>query len=161
MHSEIIEGKTRKQSSVTKDIQLKTNGVPKVFMVIIKELAKNLMERQDNLVNDLEIKLKDKDKRIDDLEKELLETQYAIDANSQYNRRDNIKICGIEVKDNENTNEIVKKVAEFIGEPIELSDISVSHRLPARKTENATEAAIKHPAIICKLTRRDTRNRVI
>ena len=59
MHSEIIEGKTRKQSSVTKDIQLKTNGVPKVFMVIIKELAKNLMERQDNLVNDLEIKSKD------------------------------------------------------------------------------------------------------
>ena len=55
----------------------------------------------------------------------------------------------------------MKKVAEFIGEPIELSDISVSHRLPARKTENATEAAIKHPAIICKLTRRDTRNRVI
>ena len=167
MHSEIIEGKTRKQSSVVKDIQLKTNGVPKVVMVIIKELAMNLMERQDNKIDELENKLKDKDERIDNLERELRETQYALDANSQYNRRDNIKICGIEVKPDEDTNDIVRKVAEFIGEPIEPSDISVSHRLPARKTENdtasaaPTESTIKHPTIICKFTRRETRNRVI
>ena len=161
MHSDIIESKNRKSSSVPKEVQLKTNGVPKVIMAVIKELAKSLMERQDGKIDDLENKLKERDERIDNLETELRDTQYALDAQSQYNRRDNIKICGIEQKDGESTDDIVKKVAEFIGEPIEPSDISVSHRLPPRNTENATETVTKHPAIICKFVRRDTRNRVI
>ena len=69
-----------------------------------------------------------------------------LNTTEETNRRDNIKICGIEQKDDESTDDIVKKVAEFIGEPIEPSDIS--HRLPPRNTENATETVTKHPAII-------------
>ena len=166
VHSEIIDGKTRKSSSVAKDIKLKTNGTPKVYMLIIKELAMNLMERQDNRINELECKydkeLKDRDMKIDKLTKDLRETQYNLDAQSQYNRRDNIKICGIEQKEDEDTNDLVMKVAEFIGEPILASDISVSHRLPPRKTENVNGSArLHHPTIICKFVHRSTRNRVI
>ena len=116
------------------------------------------MERQDNKIGELENKYIG---RIEKLEKDLREAEYQLDAQSQYNRRDNIKICGIEQKEGENTNEIIKKVADFIGEPIEASDISISHRLQPRKTENVNESAVKHPAIICKFVKRDTRNRVI
>lgn len=160
--SEIIESKNKKSNTAPKDIQLKSNGVPKVIMVIIKELAKNLMERQDNKIDELENKYI---ARIEKLEKDLRETENHLDAQSQYDRRDNIKICGIEQKDEESTNEIIQKVAEFIGEPIEASDISISHRIPPRKTENVnenvSESAVKHPAIICKFVKRETRNRVI
>ena len=160
--SEIIESKNKKASTVPKDIQLKSNVVPKFIMVIIKELARNLMERQDNKIEELENKYI---ARIEKLEKDLRETENLLDSQSQYDRRDNIKICGIEQKDGENTNEIIKKVAEFIGEPIEASDISISHRIPPRKTDNVNEniskSAVKHPAIICKFVKRETRNRVI
>ena len=105
--SEIIESKNKKPSTVPKDIQLKSNGVPKVIMVIIKELAKNLMERQDNKIEELENKYK---ARIEKLEKDLRETENHLDAQQQYDRRDNIKICGIEQKDGEITNEIIQKV---------------------------------------------------
>ena len=102
--SEIIESKTKKSSTGHKEIQLKSNGVPKVIMVIIKELAKELMERQNNKIDELENKYIG---RIEKLEKDLRETENHLDAQSQYDRRDNIKICGIEQKDGENTNEIM------------------------------------------------------
>ena len=89
VQSEIIESKTKKSTTGAKDVQLKTNGVPNVIMVIIKKLAQNLMERQDNKIGELENKYIG---RIEKLEKDLRETENHLDAQSQYDRRDNMRV---------------------------------------------------------------------
>ena len=70
----------------------------------------------------------------------------------QYSRRECLEIRGIPVREDEDTNEIVKKVGNLVDVEIEDEDISISHRLPMRK--NSTY----DPAIIVKFTRRDIRN---
>ena len=55
--------------------------------------------------------------------------RFEIDRLEQYSRRDSVRVCGIAETDNENTNDIVVRVAKDMGVVISPNDISVSHRV--------------------------------
>ena len=69
--------------------------VPQLFLALLRELAKNLLEQQKNKIDDLvevyDGKLEDKDKKIAELKKELRICRNDNDATASYNRRENLK----------------------------------------------------------------------
>jgi hypothetical protein len=83
---------------------------------------------------------------------ELLNKAWKIDALEQYSRRENIRISGNDLMDDEDkpTNEIVIETCKKMGVEISDRDISTSHWLPGRK-----------PTIIAKFVRRDTKAAVM
>ena len=74
----------------------------------------------------------------------------------QYSRRECLEIRGIAEDQHyeEDTNDIVVKVAGLLGVEIDEQDISVSHRLPKPKQSDSP------PTIIAKFVRRDVRDQV-
>ncbi|XP_046683689.1 uncharacterized protein LOC124369680 [Homalodisca vitripennis] len=72
----------------------------------------------------------------------------------QYSRKDNLEISGLPVTPNEDTNSLVKDLAQALGVEVSESDISTSHRVPAFQ-KNRT------PALIVKFVRRSTRDSII
>lgn len=83
-----------------------------------------------------------------------------IDRLEQYSRRDSIRISGLPEEQNENTNEKIVKIAKDLGLQIQLSDISVSHRLgkPNRAGRNGN-APTPRP-VIAKFVRRDIKTQM-
>ena len=98
----------------------------------------------------------------------------------QYGRRENLEVHGIPWSQNENTNAIVKKMAEFLKVKLDDKDVSTSHRLYPNnkltgnrpsKRQNPDQCAYKnstqtkaelnlneHPLIIVRFSNRDKRN---
>ena len=73
----------------------------------------------------------------------------------QYSRRDCLEIRGIPQSQEEDTDEIVKKVGELIDVDLNCEDISVSHRLSDGTRTRSDGVHIKRvPAIIVKFTKR-------
>ena len=89
-------------------------------------------------------------KKVIELESKIKREAILRDELEQYRRRDNLEIHGIPVSPNENTNEIIKEVAQKLNVRLLDSNISTSHRIPAING--------KHPAIILKFSNRDKRN---
>ena len=78
-----------------------------------------------------------------------------IDNAEQYSRRDCLEVRGVPKQDaEENTDEIVQTIGEFIGVAIDANDISVSHRLSVSNVVRNRD-----PAIIVKFVRRNVRDR--
>jgi hypothetical protein len=86
----------------------------------------------------------------DSVRKWHLEAEHAL----QYSMRDTIKIFGVPYKQNENTNEIVRRIGVSIGVSINDWDISVSHR--TGKFNGSTPRPI-----VAKFTRRDVKHMFI
>lgn len=86
---------------------------------------------------------------ISSMRKQLKQQTYQLDRMEQYTRRENIRIKGMNYTDNENTNEIVMKLASDIGVQLSNEDISTSHRLGVSR-DNA-----KPSPIIVRFSRRD------
>ena len=143
-------------------------------------VVSNLIERQDNGKQELreefeaklaeneakfEAKLAEKDVVIKNLEKKVRENYFNLDAIAQYNRSENIKIHGIEYKQGEDTNKIVKDVAKYCGVPMTDSDISVSHRLMSKEKmdaqTNPANRDKKIPVIIARVTTRDLKIKLL
>ena len=82
--------------------------------------------------------------------------QNVIHDMEQYSRRECLEIRGIaaDLHYEEDTNDIVVKVAVLMGVEIDGQDISVSHRLPKPKHSDSP------PTIIAKFVRRDVRDQV-
>lgn len=83
----------------------------------------------------------------------------------QYLRRDCLEIKGIPVMSEEDTDEIVQKVAEAVNVNVDKSDISVSHRLfkqsysqVVRNGRENGDRNSSYPSIIVKFTRRNIRD---
>ena len=76
----------------------------------------------------------------------------------QYSRRECVKIQGIPVSEQEDTNKIVMKMGELMGIEIKKDDISVSHRLP---TSHKYKGKKTVPAIIVKFVRRDAKEMLL
>ena len=78
----------------------------------------------------------------------------------QYTRRDCLEIRGIPLPsapmDLDQTDEVVLKIGEKIGVPMQKSGISISHRVPSRK-QFTDEGNPIPPAIIVKFVKRETR----
>ena len=73
----------------------------------------------------------------------------------QYSRRECLEFKGIPVKEGEDTNEVIVKLATKVGVKINVEDISTSHRLPTRQ-----QSKPNHPSIIAKFVRRDVRDKL-
>ena len=144
-----------------------TAAVPELNLVIGNEIVKQLLEFVEVKTNDLREefndKIKSRDAEISKLHSENLELRYQLDAASQYNRRDNLKIIGVKYDENENINQIVKDLAAHVGVPLDDKDISVAHRiLTSDDKEDTTETTAngkpKHiPSIIVKLVQETSR----
>ena len=76
-----------------------------------------------------------------------------VEEREQYLRRDCLVISGIPKTPEENTDEIVKEVATLMDVDLDVSDISISHRLP-------TKSASSYPNIIVKFTRRECKDNI-
>ena len=55
--------------------------------------------------------------------------RFEMDRLEQYSRRDSVRVCGRAEMDNENTSDMVVRVAKDMGVDISPNDISVSHRV--------------------------------
>lgn len=102
-------------------VQSVVNGVLKGLNDKIDNLEKNMTElhkQNVNLVNE-NVALT---QRVVSLEK-------AVDQAEQYSRRNNLRISGYAEDSNENTDDIVMKIASDIGCDLRLSEIDRSHRV--------------------------------
>ena len=82
-----------------------------------------------------------------------------VDALEQYGRRQNLEIVVVPLKEGENTNEIVIKVARMLNVSLSSDQISTSRRLQTRlKPKNSEPAA--SPPIIVRFLSRDVRNQL-
>ena len=90
------------------------------------------------------------------INKQQYETEEQLDDLEQYGQRENLEIHGIPWTKQENTNEIVQKVARELNVKVSESDISTSHRLPLGMLNDKNH----HPPIIVRFSNQDKRNEV-
>lgn len=137
-------------------------------------LKKEMLEAKAFFRNELEMQLNKLKEEIKDLREEnkqlkqdiesiknfntMMEIQHSELA--QYQRRNNIEIVGIEdVVEDDDLEDSVIKIAEFIGVNIEHSDIEACHRLPKSKNKSLPKRTIvrfvnrKHAEIMKKLSK--------
>ena len=101
---------------------------------------------------------------VEQIHKQQIENEEQLDRLEQYGRRENLELHGIPVKENENTNEIVKEVAKSLDINLEDQVISTSHRLFDHKPRNerepgqANDKRNQYPPIIVRFSNRDKRN---
>ena len=151
------------------------NIVPPYLLCGLRVMVENLLERQDNNSNEMkeeyEKELENKQKVIDEqlqtienLEGKILENYFKIDDQAQYNRRENLKIHGIEYQNNENIVEIIKDIGKFSGVKIEDGDISCGHRLMSKveldKRAASSVKSSKIPQLIVRFSRRDIKDKL-
>lgn len=164
------QGKTR---SGKKNQGESTDGkaeIPKLTLVMFRELAKQLLEFQQNKFNDerenFEIEIKKRDDKITTLEEKANELRYQIDITGQQNRKDNLKIVGVPYTDGEDTTKVVKDLAEHIGVEVTDGDLSTAHRIHIKedKEDNTQTTASgkpkRIPSVIAKWVRRDIKTKV-
>ena len=153
----------------TEDQTIVFNQVRPFILAIMRELAKNLLEQQKNTVDalkaDYDAKLKEKDDKIMDLKSEIRIHCNEQDALATYNRRENLKIMGVEYTEGENTNEIVKEICKYAGREITDADISTSHRNGSVTNVSNTQPGMssttrKIPDIYVRFALRDVKTQV-
>ncbi|XP_070543898.1 uncharacterized protein [Ptychodera flava] len=88
--------------------------------------------------------------------RDLGNTKDELNELQQYSRRNNLEIHGIPQHNNEDTDNIVIKIAAAIGVDVTSSDIDISHRLPRRHSQQRERQL--PPPIIVKFVRRSVRN---
>jgi len=104
-------------------------------------------------VEELEVKIVEMQQENEDQKKTISELQGRVNKAEQYTRRDSIELREIPVKNNENVEDIVLSVGENLNVPISASDISIAHRLFAKRGYI--------PGIIVKFTNRKIKNALI
>lgn len=165
--SNLVKGKAEEVVKSTRS----GGKLPEITLAITDELLKQMLEFVVVKVNEVREEVKDqlkkKDEKISELQEENRELRYQLDASSQYNRRDNLKIIGVKYDKNEDVKKIVKDIAAHVGEPIEDKDISVAHRLnTSEDKEDSTEVTPTGgkpkliPSIIVKFVRRDVKTAI-
>ena len=148
-----IKGETKKKN---------VTEMQPFIIALFKEHTKLMMEYMDTKVKNQDEELEKRDIKIAELKSELRIHRNESDALGCYNRRENLKIQGVEFTEGENTNDIVKEICKYAGREIADFDISTSHRNGSTKPNNAlppgmTTKANKVPDIYDKFTRRDVK----
>ena len=101
---------------------------------------------------------------VEQIHKQQIENEEQLARLEQYGRRENLELHGIPVKENENTNEVVKEIAKSLDVNLEDHVISTSHRLFDHKPRNerepgqANDKRNRYPPIIVRFLNRDKRN---
>ncbi|XP_028410709.1 uncharacterized protein LOC114533395 [Dendronephthya gigantea] len=140
----------------------------------LKESVHFMSEKFDTItmkINDLDkkysaVELENKHLKVEVLRLANIVEHQSVEINDieQYSRRDCLEIAGVPETEQENTNELVKKIGNLIGENLNDSDISVSHRLPkpsysSRTSEGISGYSTNYSKIIVKFVGRDTKER--
>ena len=137
---------------------------------MIKELAKQLLECQENLRSEerayFEEEIKKRDEKITSLEEKASELRYQIDVTGQQSRKDNLKIIGVPYTDDEDTSKVVIELAEHLGVEIDEEDLSTAHRIHIKEDKEDTTQTTANgkpkriPSIIAKCVRRNVKTKV-
>lgn len=100
---------------------------------VVQKLESAICERLVKEVHELRDVIKQRDAKINDLEKEIASLKLTVDHQEQYSRRNNLRITGIQEKENE---DVAKLTLDFINskilnesQPIILEDIDRIHRV--------------------------------
>ena len=149
------------------------NETPPFILALLGSLTKILLEQNKAVIGQVK---QEKDKEIAELKSEFkaeiaeLKSEIRVCRNEaddlgNYNRRENVKIEGVEFEEGEDTNEIVKEIGKFAGIVITDADISTSHRLGSTKDDSTPlppgqpKPKKKIPSIIFRASRRDIKNK--
>lgn len=100
----------------------------------------NAMKKE---VEDLHEKVANLTHEISKKDKEIVNLKERLEEQEQYSRRNNLRIFGVEETRNENTDELVVKVAAQIGVSIEQSQIDRSHRIGKRDSKKPRPIIVK------------------
>ena len=186
--SQIIKAKAEEITQNTnKSSALRSGGtgssiivIPEGTLAITNELLKEVLEciqvNVSELREEFNDKLSAKDAEVNDkllardakfceLQSDNSELRYQLDAASQYNRRENLKIIGVKYDKDEDVNKIVKDIAAHVGVTLEDRDISVAHRLlTSEDKEDANNPTAsgkpqRIPSIIVKCVQRDIKSK--
>ena len=150
------------------------NETPPFISALLRSLTKALLEQNKTIIDQVK---QEKDKEIAELKSELkaeiaeLKSELRVcrnevDALANYNRRENVKIEGVEFVDGEDTNEIVKEIGKYAGIEITDADISISHRLGSSNDDSTPpppglpKPQKRIPSIIFRASRRDIKNKL-
>ena len=119
------------------------------------DFTKKISETSRNPQNILELKLS-----VDQIMTKQEATEIQIDRLEQYGRRENLELHEIPVTQNENSNQIVRKVASLLDVTFDESQISTSHRLKMPQNPDLRMHAHKnsHPPIIVRFSNREKTN---
>ena len=142
------------------NIDLMENIMLKGYYTLIRGMLDFIYTRDD----DSKDRNKITETKIEEVRKAHLDTHVKLEVLQQYGRSDTIRIMNIpepELNESENekedTNSTVTKFLKDAGiAELEPKDISTSHRLPVRSPDG-----IKIKAIICKLSSRQIRDKII
>ena len=152
--------------------QLNNNEVSPALTHALRVLVENILEREDSIKEGFEDKLNETkshyEVELDKCRKEISELRadqrkllFEMDAQSQYNRSDNIKIHNVKYSPHEDTNSIIKDLGKYAGVPIKDEDISITHRLVSKEELLKLTPSSKIPPIIAKFNRRDIKSKLL
>ena len=135
------------------------------ILALLKEHTKLMVEYTDTKISNYEEELEKRDIKIANLKSELRVHRNDHDALGCYNRRENLKIQGVEFTQGEDTNAIVKEICKYAGREITDMDISTSHRNGSTKPNpelppGMTTRANKVHDIYVRFTRRDVKTEI-
>lgn len=116
-------------------LQVITNIIKDTVTSAVAELHKAL-ESNTAAVRDLKIALEERDRTISTM-------QNKIDDLEQYQRRQCLRIFGVEEKTNEDTDYVAIDVAQKIGVQLNVCDIDRSHRIGRRDTGRPRPIIVK------------------
>ena len=168
-NDDLIYLRQNKKNGKTEDQPCYFSAVPPMLYKLFEEYTRIMMEYTDTKVNEAREEerqnVKKRDETIAELKSELRVYRNDHDALACYNRRENLKIQGVEYVEGEDTNKIVKEICKYAGREITDADISTSHRNgnPKKDGNNVpglTTTANKVPDIYVRFTRRDVKTEV-
>lgn len=120
-----------------------------------EDIDKQVKQLQSNINKEIsKFEAESKALKVEVLKSNTMITQLneQLDDLEQYSRRDCLEIRGVPFNDGEDTDKIVKEIADLVDVDLDNDDISTSHRLPSKKDSNIP------PAIIVKFTKRNIRD---
>ena len=167
MPSKIEKGKKGGQKSPethaeTKDMRLDADAMAKIVAEVVSQLTPVLIKAITTAIAScMTSTLTKQITKIEEeqsvqrqyIQQQSLNALYERDKLEQYDRRLNIRINGVEEKEQEVVEELVEQVCAAAKAPIRKEDISACHRIGAKGTT--------HRAIICRFISRQTQSRVM
>lgn len=141
------------------------NVMQPFILALFKQHTKIMMEYTDSKLIKVDEDLVNNENKIADVKSELRVHRNEQDALASYNRRENLKIQGVEYVEGENTNDIVKEICKHAGREITDADISTSHRNGSTKPNvnlppGMTTRTNRVPDIYVRFTVRDVKTQV-
>ena len=146
----------------TKDMRLDADAMAKIVAevvsqlipVLIKAITTAIASCMTNTLTKQITKIEDEQSvQSQYIQQQSLNALYERDKLEQYDRRLNIRINGVEEKEQEVVEELVEQVCAAAKAPMRKEDISACHWIGAKGTT--------HRAIICRFISRQTQSRVM